>query len=733
MAEPRCYGSGFQITTSSLSFSLIARVIPIPIRERQSALPRKIRRISKLLLITIRTIIATTSMRIWAGIVLSQPFVHVLWWVVDPMNSTRAHKITGNRELLKKISSTKAFAQKITVNSIVFDRIFGGNTIDIRPQGSAELQLCRKYFQESKSRIAGKAAYSYHVWLQRKKFRWTWSPISATRWNWLPITILKRHLISKIKWSWVYRIRGRHHQKIETGNVFSSRSTASWFRGSQSLFGNQNTASLRHDCDQHFPFNKKEKSNLYRLFGQRSNNHIWYQGRISTNNRHFFLSQYFKEHHDANLTIWMTGSSISITRIEVWVTQRLSLQTSRNIVFRRSRWNNTGYQPDTHSYPNSNPGTFGFPHRLLTNIIPGASLRYISTATSILNGFAANNFTSGRNYETVENARLLQPSRIPHWTHDSVTSPQQQARQQIQVLAVARIFHWWHASGRWIVKQYIRASSLPWSWNWFHSTNFLPSSTHGFDDEKHLSSLGGTDRAKGFSLRCFVSGWRRLGGNVNYPAIWLRRWNSAPSFVESGWSQYQRSANGWYVWFLSTGITIIRAEWTNHFPGAWTIWILSQQQSYRPLLDQYPYYALYDSTKTTQSNSLKKQIQFAWLYQSSSGSDIPLNAVNVPQGSVKALQAGSSYWERGLYWVILWVVKMSTMESWNQYSDQNFSQIHLFNLQTKTMMIVSFGGCLQQDFFKSVGKILLHLDLNVHCAKSKYRWWTNFQHTIWGG
>ncbi|MBK8363230.1 MAG: hypothetical protein IPL24_05940 [Bacteroidetes bacterium] len=35
----------------------------------------------------------------------------------------------------------KAFAPKITINSVVFDRIFGGNTIDIRPQGNAELSF----------------------------------------------------------------------------------------------------------------------------------------------------------------------------------------------------------------------------------------------------------------------------------------------------------------------------------------------------------------------------------------------------------------------------------------------------------------------------------------------------------------------------------------------------------------------------------------------------------------
>ena len=43
----------------------------------------------------------------------------------------------GEEDALNK----KSFAPKITINSAAFDRIFGGNTIDIRPQGSAELSF----------------------------------------------------------------------------------------------------------------------------------------------------------------------------------------------------------------------------------------------------------------------------------------------------------------------------------------------------------------------------------------------------------------------------------------------------------------------------------------------------------------------------------------------------------------------------------------------------------------
>jgi hypothetical protein len=43
------------------------------------------------------------------------------------------------RHEAEKVNSTKALIPKINVNNQTFDRIFGGNTVDIRPSGTAEL------------------------------------------------------------------------------------------------------------------------------------------------------------------------------------------------------------------------------------------------------------------------------------------------------------------------------------------------------------------------------------------------------------------------------------------------------------------------------------------------------------------------------------------------------------------------------------------------------------------
>ncbi len=44
------------------------------------------------------------------------------------------------------LNKSQGFRPKLNVKGELFDRIFGGNTIDIRPQGSAELSFGIKYF-----------------------------------------------------------------------------------------------------------------------------------------------------------------------------------------------------------------------------------------------------------------------------------------------------------------------------------------------------------------------------------------------------------------------------------------------------------------------------------------------------------------------------------------------------------------------------------------------------------
>ena len=59
------------------------------------------------------------------------------------------------------------------------------------------------------------------------------------------------------------------------------------------------------------------------------------------------------------------------------------------------------------------------------------------------------------------------------------------------------------------------------------------------------------------------------------------------------------------------------------------------------LADYYCYDPLYDSTKVAaQQIPEKNKFSLRGTYQSSSGSDIPLNAINIPQGSVKVTAGG---------------------------------------------------------------------------------------------
>ena len=124
-------------------------------------------------------------------------------------------------------------------------------------------------------------------------------------------------------------------------------------------------------------------------------------------NRHFFLSRYFREHYDAamqqlpNLT---TG--INVTRVEVWVTNKTgTTSNTRNIVAfsdlgesTAEKWGGSG---TTSSTPQNNANN---EYKQLTTTY--AEARNIDQTTSVLEGA----FTGGEDYEKLSAARLLTSS-----------------------------------------------------------------------------------------------------------------------------------------------------------------------------------------------------------------------------------------------------------------------------------------------------------------------------------
>ena len=201
--------------------------------------------------------------------------------------------------------------------------------------------------------------------------------------------------------------------------------------------------------DVSFPLNSTLITGTQRLFGLKSklkfgktsitsvvsyqeseSRNISVQGGAQTNefdiscldyeeNRHFFLSQYFREQYEAALSNLPTvTSSINITRIEVWVTNTNSTTLdTRNIVALtdlgegKDKWiYNPEVQPTIAStiYPRNAA------NNMLTRI-DTTQIRDISLVTNYMAGDPLHigrqgYMVSGRDFEKIENARRLSSS-----------------------------------------------------------------------------------------------------------------------------------------------------------------------------------------------------------------------------------------------------------------------------------------------------------------------------------
>jgi cell surface protein SprA len=138
-------------------------------------------------------------------------------------------------------------------------------------------------------------------------------------------------------------------------------------------------------------------------------------------NKHFFISQYFANTYDQSLRdLNHIGTSVNITKIEVWVTTRGFISSQNNQNRNIFAFSDLGeYNPDpSQTFVSNYPGALVYPSDSSNNLfaqlspIPGgiSALRRISNSSLVAAVAGADNFTRPKNYETVENARLLQPS-----------------------------------------------------------------------------------------------------------------------------------------------------------------------------------------------------------------------------------------------------------------------------------------------------------------------------------
>ncbi|MBK6643828.1 MAG: cell surface protein SprA [Bacteroidetes bacterium] len=235
----------------------------------------------------------------------------------------------GNAEEQKR-----SIIPKIYVGGQAFDRIFGGNTIDIRPQGSAELTFGVNIYRNDNPSIPEKqrrnATFDFKEKIQMnvvgnigEKMKLT------TNYN----TEASFDFENKMKLEYT-GYEDEIIKKLEAGNVTLPLS-GSLIQGSQSLFGIK--AQLQFGRLKVTTVISQQEGKASTIDvppggGQISKFEI--QADQYEANKHYFLANYFKDNYDNSLkTLPIINSPVNITKLEVWVTNKnSSTDNTRDIV-----------------------------------------------------------------------------------------------------------------------------------------------------------------------------------------------------------------------------------------------------------------------------------------------------------------------------------------------------------------------------------------------------------------
>lgn len=320
------------------------------------------------------------------------------------------------------------------VNSKLFETIFGGNTIDVKPTGSVEMDLGMRYTKQDNPALSPRNRTNLTFDFNQRISMGLQGKV-GTRLNVnvnydTQSTFAFQNLI-KLEYT---PTEDDIIQKIEVGNV-SLPINSTLIRGAQSLFGVKAQLQFGKTTVTGVFSEQKSQTRTVNAEGGATIQDFSLFAQEYDNDRHYFLSQYFRNNYDRALRNYpYIDSRIQITRIEVWVTNRqnrINTQDNnlRNIIGLQDLGEAqlTGIDDAdivglpgvvTFNVPPNTPSDNGNNNFDPTNIGNAGSLlndaiREVATAG---NGFnpPATNVSEGQDYVKLENARKLSANEFTY-------------------------------------------------------------------------------------------------------------------------------------------------------------------------------------------------------------------------------------------------------------------------------------------------------------------------------
>jgi cell surface protein SprA len=644
------------------------------------------------------------------------------------------------RHEAEKVNSTKALIPKINVNNQTFDRIFGGNTVDIRPSGTAELifgvntnRTENPALAENQRKVSN---FDFQQRIQLNLIGKIGDKLKITT-NYNTESTFDFENQMKIEYT---GYEDEILKKVEAGNV-NLPLNGTLITGSQSLFGLKTQMQFGRTTVTNVYSQQRGKKQEVNVQGGAQITRFEVNGDNYEANRHYFLSQFFRDRYDQALsTLPVIQSEINITRIEVYVTNMTgAVENTRNVVAfydlgesRRTNdpanpanANQTWYADAFVDPPISTPSGAYPDNRGSNNLYD--KITGEARFTGLRNIFQAQNLLATFNtppvpilapvqdYEILENARKLQPTEFsfnPRLGYISIN----QALNNQEVVAVA--FQYTVGDRTYQVGEFstdgmaapnalylklIKPSNvrvrLP-IWD-LMMKNVYSIGGYNLDPKDFKIDVLHANLQKGVDLNYIPEG--SINKKVLVQVLGFDRINN----------QQERIADG--VFDFVDGITINKSNGRIYFPVVEPFggYLRSQfKPEEQNLANKYVFQELYDSTKTAaQQIPSKNRFKIRGQYSSAAGGDISLNATNVPQGSVTVTAGGTVLKENIDYTVDYTLGRVKIINEGVLASGQpikcSLESQSLFNIQTRRLFGMHVDHKFSKDF--TVGGTLLNL------------------------
>ncbi len=503
-------------------------------------------------------------------------------------------------------------------------------------------------------------------------------------------------------------------KNIEAGNV-SMTTGSSLIRGSTALFGIKSKLQFGKLTATALVSQQNSESKSISTKGGVQTTKFTLNADEYDQNRHYFLGHFFRDNYDRFASkLPYVSSGVNITRIEVWITNKSGrFEEARNLVAFMDLGENRVLANNHWTVNPALPNTANASNDLLQTIkadYPDA--RNINLVTQALEPLSAFNIEGGRDYEKVESARLLSSSE---YTINSTLGyiSLKSALNSDEVLAVA--YEYTYNGQVYQVGEFsgdITTTDQSLYVKMLKATTISPHLPSWDLMMKNVYNLGGYQIQKNnFRLNIkYLSD--TTGTQINYlPIPGLNNQSILQVMNLDRLDSNQESNPDGFFDFVD-GYTIYPATGKIVFPVVEPFGEhLARKIDNPAIASQYVYQELYDSTLIiAQQFADKNKFILTGEYQASSGSQIRLNAMNVPRGSVVVMAGGRTLTENSDYTVdyamgIVTITNQSIIDSGQNISVTLENQ-SLFSMQRKTLL----GLDLQYQFNKNfnIGATLMH-------------------------